>query len=814
MIAVEVLTELRVQAVDRTFTYRVPESLKSWALPGARVLVPFGRRSVMGIIVERTDPQLAESLSGLKPIRDVLDTEPVVPRDLLELAEWLSERYLCTRSAAFRTVLPPGAFGKVNRYYEPGPGAGEAAHIAGVGGGVMGRLARRPLSREQLLAALGGDLGTLRTGLARGWWVERTEGQVVGPKTVQVAVPVLDKKSLQEAAERMRGRAPRQAELLTWWLSRDLDPLPVGEMARLSGVSREAVSGLVKRGLVQLESRAIRRDPGSGRDPGWDTGERPELNEDQRRALAAIVTQMEAPDHRPVLLYGVTGSGKTEVYLRAMEEALRRGRRAIVLVPEIALTPQTVARFRGRFGEQVAVLHSRLSPGERHDEWMRLRRGEASVAVGARSAIFAPVDHLGLVVMDEEHEVSYKQEESPRYVTREVAWKRAAQHGAVLVLGSATPSLEAIHLVERGRAVSTSLKERVGGRPLPECVVVDMRRELREGNRSMFSRRLQREMAERLDRGEQAVILMNRRGYSTFVLCRACGHVMRCPHCDISLTYHRSGEDLRCHYCGYTTPYVETCPNCGSPYIRYFGTGTQRVEEELRHLFPTAEIVRMDVDTTRRKGAHEELLGRFARGEANILLGTQMIAKGLDFPNVGLVGVISADTSLHVPDFRAAERTYQLLVQVAGRSGRGDTPGITVIQTYNPDHYAIRAAADQQPRVFYLRELAGRRAGDYPPFSELAVWRTGHPEADRAARAAGSIERRLKEVMPPGAGRVLRAGPAPLGRLRGLYRHQVVVKYRQWSDVAEAFREVWRESAGLCDPEGSVSVDVAAQMLL
>ncbi|MDI3257162.1 MAG: primosomal protein N' [Kyrpidia sp.] len=814
MIVVEVLTELRAQAVDRTFTYRVPEELESWAFPGVRVLVPFGGRSVMGIIVERGSGDRAAHVPGLKAVRDVFDAEPVVPEDLLELAQWLSERYLCTRSAALRAVLPPGAFGRVERYYEPGPAVEEAVRAGETSAALAARLVQHPVSHPQAVAVLGGDLGILRRGIARKWWTERTKGRVASAKTVYMVVPCEESGRLREAVEAMRSRAPRQAELLAWWLEHELEPFSTADLTRLAGVPRGAVAGLVKRGLARIEARSVRRDPLAGRSSIRDPGERPELNEEQRRALAAIVEQMEEPGPRPVLLYGVTGSGKTEVYLRAMEEALRRGRRAIVLVPEISLTPQTVARFKGRFGDRVAVLHSRLSPGERHDEWMRLRRGEAAIAVGARSAVFAPVENLGLVVMDEEHEASYKQEESPRYVTREVAWRRAGRHGAVLVLGSATPSLESVHLVERGRAVLAPMRARVGGRSLPACVVVDMRRELQEGNRSMFSRRLQREMRDRLSRGEQAVILMNRRGYATFVLCRACGHVMRCPHCDISLTYHRAGQDLRCHYCGYTMPAVEACPACGSPYIRHFGTGTQRVEEELCKLFPEARVVRMDVDTTRRKGAHEELLDRFARGEANVLLGTQMIAKGLDFPNVSLVGVISADTSLHVPDFRAAERTFQLLVQVAGRAGRGDTPGITVIQTYNPDHYAIRAAADQAPNMFYRRELAARRSGGYPPFSELAVWRTQHPDADRSARAAESIERRLRDVLSPERGLVLRATPAPLVRLRGLYRHQVVVKYRRWLDVADAFRMVWRESAGLCEPGGLVTVDVATQMLL
>ncbi|MBX6395017.1 MAG: primosomal protein N' [Alicyclobacillaceae bacterium] len=808
------LTEVRSQEVDRTFTYRVPEELEPWAHPGVRVLVPFGGRSIMGLIVGRGSPDSpGGDAKDLKALIDVLDTEPVVPRDLLELAEWLADRYLCTRSAAMRAVLPPGAFGKAERYYEAGPAVEEALRVGKACAALAARAAKRPVSRAQALALLGGDVRLLRMGIVRGWWRERVEGRVAADKKVRVAVPAVGPQALQEAMEAVRPRAPRQAELLAWWLRRGLAPVPAAELVQSAGVPRSALSALVKRGLVRIEERALRRDPFAVRH--WEEGAGwPELNEEQRRALAVIERQMARDTPQPVLLYGVTGSGKTEVYMRAMESALRRGRQAIVLVPEISLTPQTVARFKGRFGDRVAVLHSRLSQGERHDEWMRLRRGEAVIAVGARSAVFAPLDNIGLIVVDEEHEASYKQEESPRYVAREVAWERAKRHGAVLVLGSATPSLESVQLVRARTVALAQLKRRVGNRPLPPCVVVDMRRELQEGNRSMFSRLLQREMRERLSRGEQAVILMNRRGYATFVLCRACGHVMRCPDCDISLTYHRAGQHLRCHYCGYAVRPVEVCPACGSPYIRHFGTGTQRVEEALCKLFPEARIIRMDVDTTRRKGAHEELLDRFARGEANVLVGTQMIAKGLDFPRVGLVGVISADTSLYLPDFRASERTFQLLVQVAGRAGRGEVPGTTVIQTYNPDHYAIRAAADHDPKAFYQRELAMRRSGRYPPFSELTVWRVHHADAGRAAEVAARVERRLREVLPAGEATVMRAAPAPLTRLQGLYRYQVIVKYGAWERVAEAMRQVWRESARLGEPGGVVTVDVAAHMLL
>ncbi|MDI3327099.1 MAG: primosomal protein N' [Alicyclobacillaceae bacterium] len=807
--AVEVITELRVRSADRTFTYAVPSDLVDRARPGARVLVPFGRRYAMGLIVGPGDPGVPE----LREILDVIDEIPAVPEDLLSLADWLSRRYVCTRSEAVRAVLPPGAFGRMGRYIEIGSAVREEdPSISGPAGKLVRLLLQGPLSRDRALDVLGGDVRLLRTGLRKGWWRERVEARAGGEKKIRTAIPLADREGLKRAIEALWKRAPKQSALLEWFLRAGPGPAPVSDLLRETGASAGALHALVQKGLLRIEERGVRRDPFGGRK--WDAAPAPELTEEQRRALEMIEERMDAGGDRPVLLYGVTGSGKTEVYMRAIESAVNRGRQAIVLVPEISLTPQMVARFKGRFGDRVAVLHSRLSLGERHDEWMRLRRGEAWIAVGARSAVFAPVERLGLIVVDEEHEGSYKQEEAPKYAAREVAQERARRHGAAVVFGSATPSLEVIHLVRQGRAHLVPLRQRVGGRPLPRAQVVDMRRELAEGNRSMFSRLLQRELRTRLARGEQAVILMNRRGYSTFVLCRACGHVMQCPHCDLSLTYHRIGHVLRCHYCGYATRAVEECPACRSPYIRHFGTGTQRVEEELNRLFPEARVIRVDVDTTRRKGAHEELLDRFAQGAGNVLLGTQMIAKGLDFPRVGLVGVISADTSLYLPDFRAAERTYQLLVQVAGRAGRGEVPGTIVIQTYNPEHYAVRAAAEYRPGPFYRRELAAREAGGYPPFSELAVWRVQHPEPEGAAAVAARVEARLREVLPPEGVTVLPAAPSPLARLQGLYRYQVVVKYADWERVCEGFRTVWQEAAAGAGPEGSVQVDVAAQTLM
>jgi primosomal protein N' (replication factor Y) len=470
----------------------------------------------------------------------------------------------------------------------------------------------------------------------------------------------------------------------------------------------------------------------------------------------------------------VTGSGKTEIYLQAIARSLESGKQAIVLVPEISLTPQMISRFKTRFGPSVAVLHSRLSDGERYDEWRRIQSGGANVVVGARSAIFAPFARLGLVIIDEEHEGTYKQEEVPRYHAREVAEERCRLEGALLILGSATPSLETFQRAISGQVRLSTLKERVDGNPLPPVELIDMRQELAMENRSIFSRRLQEELTEAARSGEGAILFLNRRGFSTFVLCRECGYVVKCPSCEVSMAHHIELGGLCCHYCGYSIPLPRTCPKCQSRYIRGFGAGTERVEEELKKLFPHLRALRMDIDTTRRKGSHAAILEAFARGEADVLIGTQMIAKGLDIERVTLVGVISADTSLNLPDFRSAERTFQLVTQVAGRAGRGSKPGRVLVQTYTPEHYSIQAARDHDYWRFFETEIQFREALNYPPFTSLihlVISGAQEAEVEQVARDVGEA---LRSAGIPGE--VLGPSPAPLPRLKGRYRHHLVLK--------------------------------------
>ena len=559
-----------------------------------------------------------------------------------------------------------------------------------------------------------------------------------------------------------------------------LDRLRAGD-APAAQFSAQALRALEKRGAVEIYRQGVRRAPAALR--GDALGD-PPLTRAQRRAVDAVCAALGQGGGR-FLLHGVTGSGKTEVYIRLVRAALQAGKSAVVLVPEIALTPQMVMWFHQRFGADAAVLHSGLSEGERRDEWLRIRDGEARVVIGARSAVFAPVQRLGAIVVDEEHESSYQSDRRPRYDAREVAWRRAQAAGAVLVLGSATPSVASYMRAmpgvrEENRLTLLELPERVGGRPLPEIEVVDMRREFERGNRSIFSARLSEALRACLDSGRQAMLLINRRGHSSFVSCRKCGHVVKCEQCDVSMTYHQAENELRCHYCGASRPVPRKCPACESPYIRYFGVGTEQVVEEVKRQLPQAVVLRMDADVTRRKDAHAAILDAFRRGEADVLVGTQMIAKGLDFPNVTLSGVVAADMTLNLPDYRSVERTFQLITQMAGRAGRAGHPGRVILQTYEPEHYGIRLAATQDFRAFYLRESAYRRSALYPPFTVIARLVFSAAGEAAAREAALRAEAKLGEFLDRGGHRPdivqMRALECPVGRLRGEYRHQVFLK--------------------------------------
>ncbi|MBR3741499.1 MAG: primosomal protein N' [Clostridia bacterium] len=605
-------------------------------------------------------------------------------------------------------------------------------------------------------------------------------GGRVKVKTEEYAQLAIPPERVEEAIQSQK-RAPKRQLLLT--LLSDGQPHPVDELRVLINNVRESLNYLSEKEMVRVFEKEALRAPYYGR---AEVSADPVLTLEQREALEELIPGLRMPG-KPFLLHGVTGSGKTEVFIRLVREALKMGKGAIILVPEIVLTPQMIAWFRSRFGNAMAVLHSRLSPGERFDEWRRIRQGDARIVIGARSAVFAPLENLGVIIVDEEHEQTYLSDRFPQYDAREIAASRGKREGAAVLLSSATPSIYSYARQRRGDYTLIEMPHRVLDRPLPQIHLVDMREELRKGNHGMFSGIFQEKLRSCLEKGQQAMLFINRRGYASSVTCRKCGETVRCDRCDVSMTYHSVDQTLRCHYCGAVRPLPRVCPACESPYIRPMGIGTQKVEEELNKQFPGAGVIRMDIDTTSGKNAHFELVDRFRAGEAKILLGTQMIAKGLDFPQVTLVGAVLADLTLNFPDYRSPERTFQLLVQVAGRAGRGREPGEVVIQTYQPDHYAIQAAAKQDYRAFFNEEFNRRKTGLYSPFTMMARFLCEAKEMTVALAVAESIKEKISQEFDrtPLRRRILflRADEAPITRIQDRARAHVLLKLLNHPDT-------------------------------
>lgn len=823
----KVIVDVPSRQTDRPFDYEVPSEMQEWLEVGSRVGVPFGGRVLQGFVIALTESASVDR-TRLKPIAELLDPQPPLLPDMIELSKWMSDKYCCSWTQALQAMIPAALKGKEERQIgldesdEVNEIPEELAEWIRNCGGLV--------KLDALIERYPQHLRAVKQALAIGTLTQQSsiKDRLSVRKVLTVFLPE-SPSPLEQALEQVPARAAKQREALAFMYERG-EPIALQELAQQADVSSASIKPLVEKGLLGLREVEKERDPYAHRKFAR-TSPMP-LMEGQREVFGRITEALDEGQSKTMLLHGVTGSGKTEVYLQSIEYCLNQERQAIVLVPEISLTPQMVERFKGRFGDAVAVLHSRLSSGERFDEWRKIRAKKAQVAIGARSAIFAPFERIGLIIIDEEHESSYKQEESPKYHAREVAVRRAKQHGAAVVLGSATPSLESFAAASRSSAKPGSsallpMPERVGGRPMPPVEVVDMREELRAGNRSMFSRKLHEALQERLERGEQSVLLLNRRGYSTFVMCRSCGHTAACPHCDISLTFHQKSRVLRCHYCGHAEGAPAECPECSSEHIRYFGTGTQRVEEELAKLFPGIRVIRMDVDTTSEKHAHEKLLKKFGDRQADVLLGTQMVAKGLDFPYVTLVGVIAADTSLHLPDFRAAEKTFQLLTQVAGRAGRHELEGEVVIQTYTPEHYAITTAQKHDYASFVSEELRHRSIMGYPPYCRLVLVTMSHEQLPLLATVSEKFASELKELaehegvlVPLGSGlpralEVLGPVASPIARMKDRYRFQCVIKYRGSIDASALVRRALQPFTEGPQQKGILfSVDVDPQVIL
>lgn len=825
MTIARIIVDVPSRQTDRTFDYAIPPALEGWVDIGSRVAVPFGGRALQGIVTGFAADAEVEA-SKLKPIAELMDAIPPLSPELVRLGEWISRRWLCPLTVALQAMLPSALKGKAEKYVFPAADAVWTEDEIVRGGGLVQALSRgEPRKLAALLQQYPAQGDLLRLWMKQGRLEERQRVENrLNVKTVQTAFAP-DADALRRAMDEVPARARKQREVLDY-LAEHPEPIAVERLAEAVGTTASTVRALADRGWIEIRAVTEDRDPYANRH--FAPSSPMTLTPAQAEAIAPIVGALDAREHAAFLLHGVTGSGKTEIYLQAIDRCLRSGREAIVLVPEISLTPQMVERFKSRFGAKVAVLHSRLSNGERYDEWRKIREGRAQVAVGARSAIFAPFDRIGLIVIDEEHETSYKQEESPKYHARDVAIERAKHKGAVVVLGSATPSLETYASARRGQDMRyIPLPQRVGDRPLPGVSIVDMREELKLGNRAMFSRSLHEAILKRLERREQMVLLLNRRGYATFVMCRSCGYTALCPHCEIALTYHRGAQNMRCHYCGYAEAEPKTCPSCESPHIRYFGTGTQKVEEALAETFPGIRVIRMDVDTTTEKGSHERWLTEFRERRADVLLGTQMVAKGLDFPYVTLVGVLAADSALRLPDFRASERTFQLLTQVAGRAGRHELPGEVIIQTYDPEHPSITTVQGHRYDDFVLQELKLRNVFGYPPYGRLIGITLSHESVPMLLSAGQRLANRLREsaaALRIGADfsggeknalEVLGPVASPIPRLKDRYRFQCMVKYRGDVDASKLVAEAMGDLEEAVKKNGlQIGVDVDPQMML
>lgn len=771
---------------DKLYDYEIPEDIEVYV--GSRVIVSFGRGNKN---IEAYVMYIAET-SSAKNIKQIIrvNGEPVFDEKMRDLIYIMRQKYLCRYIDLLHTVIPAGIAVKPEKWIvydffdtenpdklklieqngeiisfvkKSGGGVRYFTLVDELGDNYKSKVDR--LIREKILKA------------------EYRDSIKITESTIKAA-----RLSDSEDCERMLAllkRAPVQAKMIEILSSAQV--LSISDLQQFSGGSYSAVKALEKKGFIKIGEISVFRNPLA--EKNIKIIPPPELTDAQKTALDNIF--MSRNMNKPYLLHGVTGSGKTEIYMRVIDRMINEGRTAVMLVPEISLTPQTVNRFYSRFGDRIAVFHSRLSMGERYDEWRRIKNGEADIVIGARSAVFAPLDNIGVIIVDEEHEQSYKSDMTPRYHTRDIVEFRAKQYGSMVIYASATPCIESYYKAETGEYIYIPINERINGRSMPEVEIIDMRKELMEGNHSVISRKLRAEIEKNLEKGEQTILFLNRRGFSTFVLCRNCGYEAKCPNCSISLTYHKYDNSLRCHYCGFSRPNYELCPECGSKYIRYFGGGTQKVEEEVHKIFPGATTIRMDVDTTGKKSSHEKILESFGNDKIDILIGTQMVSKGLDFENVTLVGIISADVMLNIDDFRSAERTFSMLEQVSGRAGRAEKTGRAVIQTYNPENQAVEVVRRHDYREFYKSEICMRKAMWYPPYCQIvSVLIIGQSDAitmqaARFVKNALSMLERLKQ-------RTMVLGPVPayISKINNKYRYRIMIKCEDSDGINKALMKM------------------------
>lgn len=802
----QVIVDVPTLQTNRPYTYQIPERLENQVQTGMRVIVPFGNghREVQGFIVGLDQPTNYDG--HLKPITALMDLTPVMNTEMLQLSKWLADRTYSFWISCLYTMLPNALKAKSQRIVRVVDELDENDYQ------LLFRHADQldyasVQDNPELVSRL---LKLRRLGKVTFEYQVSDRARVKTKTQIQPALSFEDYENLRNG---IRANAKNQLKLVNYLQTIIEKKVALDQAKRETGLPTANFTAAAKKRWLINKKVEVYRQP-LGADIQDQAAKRPlQLNIDQQRVLEQVNSAIDQQNDQVFLLEGVTGSGKTEVYLQAMSRALANGQTALLMVPEISLTPQIVSRVRARFGSQVAVLHSGLSTGERYDEWRRIERGEARVVVGARSSIFAPLQNLGIIIMDEEHETSYKQDDTPRYHARKVAKWRAHYHQAPLLLGSATPSLESYSRAMAGNYRLLRLPHRVNQRPLPPINVVDMRPEIQRRGETSFSNKLLTAIQDRLAKHEQSILMLNRRGFSSFIMCRDCGFVLKCPNCDISLTMHLDSHTMKCHYCGHEEPIPTVCPNCHGHHIRYYGTGTEKVMAELNQLLPSAKIIRMDNDTTRKKGMHQKLLHQFGSGQADILLGTQMIAKGLDFPNVTLVGVLNADTGLDLPDFRASERTFDLLSQVSGRAGRADKNGQVIIQTFNPDNYVIKLVQAHDYQRFFNAEMHMRQMASYPPYYYTVRIMGSHKEERVAAKMMYDIRQELGNRLAPDT---IILGPTPraIARLKNRFYYQIVIKYRHDDKLHTILTHIMQESQNKYQRGAEIAIDPDPQYFL
>ncbi len=756
--------------VSKTFHYRIPAKMRGSLQIGMRVLVPFKGRKVTGFAIDLLDHPPKGVEEKLREVEDLLDEVPLIDPQMLRFCRWISNYYLYPLGEVIKTGLPPGLHLKselVLSLTQDGMEYLTRGGLEPIQEKIFSEIGRHgKLPFKKIMKIFPGE--TLRSQLFS--WKRKGLINIEAEVREKEVKPKFEKVIQHKGGEPAKPLSKKQIEILKWVEERG--KVSYSELSKKFKSPSKAVQSLEASGLIATSYREVIRDLSAR--PELKAYPKPVLTSHQEAVLHEILKGIHSKRFSPFLIHGVTGSGKTEVYLRAIEEVMNQGREAIVLVPEISLTPQLLSRFKDRFGENLSLLHSGLGRGERYDQWRRIWKGDVKIALGARSAIFAPFKNVGIIIVDEEHDPSYKQEEKLKYHARDVAVVRAKQDEATLLLGSATPSLESYYNAERGKFHLLSLPERIEGKPLPRVEVVDMK-----GAGTLLSEKVKAALLKNIGDKKQSLLFLNRRGFANFILCPDCGLTFKCPNCSVTLTYHLRDHSLQCHYCDYRIPAPGDCPQCEGHRLRGMGIGTERLEQEISHLFPEAQVSRMDRDTTSRRRSHQQILKRLESGEIDILVGTQMIVKGHDFPNITFVGVVSADTSLHFPDFRSSERTFQLLTQVAGRAGRGEAFGEVVIQTYNPDHYSILKAKDHDFIGFYQEESQFRKALDYPPFSRLVNFRLiGNSEKriKAVAEEMGKIGKSLLKTRYRKGIEILGPSAAPFAKMKGKFRWQMLVK--------------------------------------